>query len=123
MAANKNAREAIILRELERFGSVSVKKLSADVQCSEVTIRSDIRRLEQKGYLKRIHGGAVLKQDGLNISFPIGEYLTHREEKMRIAAFAYKYIHNRDSIILTILQRLIIWPELLSAIRIKESLL
>jgi DeoR/GlpR family transcriptional regulator of sugar metabolism len=99
MAATKD-REAKILRELEQLGSVSVKKLSAELQCSEVTIRNDIMQLEQKGYLKRIHGGAVLKQDGLSISFPIGEYLTHREEKIRIAAFAYKYINNRDSIIL-----------------------
>ena len=99
MAATKD-REARILRELEQRGSVRVKNLSSELQCSEVTIRNDILRLEQKGYLKRIHGGAVLKQDGLSITFPIGEYLTHREEKVRIAAFAYKYINNRDSIIL-----------------------
>lgn len=99
MASAKD-REAMILRELEQRGSVHVKHLSAELLCSDVTIRNDILRLEQKGYLKRIHGGAVSKQDGLSITFPIGEYLTHREEKARIAAAAYRYINNRDSIIL-----------------------
>lgn len=93
-------RETSILRELEQRGSIRVKSLSAELQCSEVTIRNDILRLEQKGYLKRIHGGAVYKQDGLSITFPLGEYLTRREEKARIAIRAYQYINNRDSIII-----------------------
>ena len=42
-------RRRIILQRLEEYGSVKVNELSSEVGCSEVTIRSDIRALENKG--------------------------------------------------------------------------
>ena len=99
MTPAKN-RRAQILERLELQGEVRIKELSEELQCSEVTIRSDIQELAAEGNLHRTHGGAVLNNNELNISFSTGEYLSHREEKSRIAQKAYEYINNRDSIII-----------------------
>ena len=54
-------RRRAILRKLEECGSVKVNDLSRELGCSEVTIRADIRAMEQEGKLTRTHGGAVGK--------------------------------------------------------------
>ena len=53
-------RRQAILRKLEEKGSVRVRqKLSKELGCSEVTIRNDIKNMDQEGLLKRTHGGAL----------------------------------------------------------------
>ena len=52
-------RRQLILKEVEEKGEVRVAFLSQKYNCSEVTIRNDIRVLEQEGALKRVHGGAI----------------------------------------------------------------
>lgn len=42
---------------------VDVASLSKLLNVTEVTIRSDLEHLEQEGFLKRLHGGAVLNED------------------------------------------------------------
>ena len=54
-------RRRMILQELEEKGSVKVHELSRALRCSEVTVRADIRALEQEGELVRTHGGALRK--------------------------------------------------------------
>ena len=54
-----NKRMEYIAARLDSTGSVKVAELSRELNCSEVTIRSDIQKLEDKGLAKRIHGGAV----------------------------------------------------------------
>ena len=54
-----NKRMEYIAARLDSTGSVKVAELSRELNCSEVTIRSDIKKLEDKGLAKRIHGGAV----------------------------------------------------------------
>jgi DeoR family transcriptional regulator of aga operon len=51
-------RRVIILEELEEKGQVDVVSLSKYLQVSEVTIRNDLKRLEQKNALIRARGGA-----------------------------------------------------------------
>ena len=48
-----------ILTSLQRDGSVSVEQLSERLEISVVTVRRDLDLLEQKGLLRRTHGGAV----------------------------------------------------------------
>jgi DeoR family transcriptional regulator of aga operon len=48
-----------ILTELQKFGSVSVKQLSEELNVSLVTMRRALDELEDKGLLRRTHGGAV----------------------------------------------------------------
>lgn len=93
-------REKYIMDQLNRFGSVKVTDLSRQLQLSEVTIRADIRAMEKKGMLKRIHGGAVRVREQLPLFITPGNVFKKAEEKKRIAAKAYEYIENEDTIIL-----------------------
>jgi DeoR family galactitol utilization operon repressor len=54
-----NEREKIILDRLSTDGSVSVGALAQDLGLSEVTIRMDLKGLEDKGWINRIWGGAA----------------------------------------------------------------
>ncbi len=54
-------RRQLILDELKREGRVSVKTLSEKLSVSEVTIRQDLRALEDEGLLERTYGGAVIR--------------------------------------------------------------
>ncbi len=93
-------RTEYILRCIEEYGMVYVTKLSSELNCSEVTIRNDIRKLDQQGLLKRVHGGAEKCQEELSVQFHPGECYWNKKEKAAIAARAYTYINSRDSIII-----------------------
>lgn len=54
-------RRQLILDDLRRDGRVSVKMLSDKLGVSEVTIRQDLRALEDEGILERTYGGAMLR--------------------------------------------------------------
>lgn len=95
-----NTRLDYIVAALEQKGSVKVADLSRELRCSEVTIRSDIQKLEEKGLLKRVHGGAVKAGEQLMIPYNIGNVPKKKEEKVRIAARAYGYINDQDTVIL-----------------------
>ena len=58
MPVDRSEREAYILDLLAKDGSLSVSALSRDLGVSEVTVRSNLRDLEQRGLLTRTHGGA-----------------------------------------------------------------
>ena len=55
----QQVRFTTILTALQKSGRVSVDELSAELDVSVVTIRRDLDALEQKGLLRRTHGGAV----------------------------------------------------------------
>jgi DeoR family transcriptional regulator of aga operon len=55
----QQVRLTAILTALQGAGSVSVEALSKDLDVSLVTIRRDLDALEQRGLLRRTHGGAV----------------------------------------------------------------
>jgi len=59
LLAELNERERIILDRLSGSGSVTVTDLARDLGFSEVTIRGDLRQLEEKGWLNRRRGGAA----------------------------------------------------------------
>lgn len=56
----KLERQLFIERELHEKGSVLVSELSKTLDCSEETIRRDIKEMESAGKLNKIHGGAYL---------------------------------------------------------------
>lgn len=89
-----------ILEELEKCGNVSVTQLSKKLDCSEVTIRSDIAKLDEQKKLKKVYGGAVKLEEKMEIVLEPGELYLNKDKKIRIAEKAYSYINNRDSIIL-----------------------
>mgnify|MGYP003563798588 CR=1 FL=1 len=55
----KVERQSIILEELRAFNKVKSSNLCDLLKVSEDTIRRDLNELEEKGQLKKVHGGAV----------------------------------------------------------------
>ncbi len=93
-------RRAQILDLLDAHGRISVTALSSRFSVSEVTIRNDLGRLEQKGLLIRTRGGA-LKHDRVGIDYTLNEKQKQRfAEKQRIGKKASEYINDGDTIIL-----------------------
>ena len=95
-----NTRLEYIINCLEQHGSVKVSDLSRELKCSEVTIRSDIQKLEDRGLVRKVHGGAVKAEEQLMIPYQVGNVSKNIEEKKRIAAKAYEYIDDQDTVIL-----------------------
>ena len=76
-----NKRQNQILEILGKNDQTSVNKLSEKLDVSSVTIRQDLNFLEAEGLLKRVHGGAVLK-DADDLVNRLG---VNYERKLRIA--------------------------------------
>jgi len=90
----------IIIEEVQTSGSVKVSEISSRLGCSEVTVRNDIRKLDEQGVVKKTYGGAVRIEKGLSVDFVPGECFLNSDKKYRIAKRAYEYIENRESIII-----------------------
>ncbi|MBI9101669.1 MAG: DeoR/GlpR transcriptional regulator [Spirochaetales bacterium] len=85
-----------ILGILSDGHKASVKELAERLNVSPATIRQDLTRLEQDGFLKRFHGGAVLDET---------DVISHRmainyDIKKKIAAKAASFINEGDTIFL-----------------------
>lgn len=93
-------RRVIILQKLDAEGQVDVTALSKELKVSEVTIRNDLNKLEEKKMLIRTRGGAFKTERvavDINISDKNKRYF---EEKSRIALAAAELIEEGDTIIL-----------------------
>lgn len=95
-------RRRAILEQLRQNGRVSVKELSDSMNVSTVTIRHDLRALEDDGLLERTYGGAVRKQaDGSlpELTFDVRN-TRNAEAKNAIGAAAARLVKEGDSIAL-----------------------
>jgi DeoR/GlpR family transcriptional regulator of sugar metabolism len=104
---NKHAnRASAILRELRKTGNVTVEALRDRLQVSIATVRRDLQELEDRGLLRRTHGGATQIEPLFYVAFrhdrsfqdQIGSFA---EEKRRIALAASELISPGDTIALT----------------------
>lgn len=99
-------RNSFILRELRQTGSVSVEDLRDKLDVSLATVRRDLQELEDRGLLRRTHGGAIPIEPMLYEAFrhdrsfrdQLGSFV---EEKRRIAVAAADLISPGDTIALT----------------------
>lgn len=89
-------RERTILKLLSERGALSVSHLSKELGVSEVTIRSDLKELEERGLLSRSRGGAhpalhqgILERQNQNT-----------EQKTRIARAAAELVRDGDTIMI-----------------------
>jgi DeoR family transcriptional regulator, galactitol utilization operon repressor len=96
MLSELKERERIILDRLSTDGSVSVGTLARDLGFSEVTIRGDLRELEDKGWINRSWGGAApaLHRDILE------RQRTFSAQKNAIARAAAKLVNDGDVIMI-----------------------
>lgn len=99
MADNKlkiDIRRGKIMEALRRDGKVQVSDLSRELGVTLVTVRNDLDALEQEGYLERIQGGAILK----NQTVMPGWGGNCAEEKQAIAEAAAKWIEDGNTLFL-----------------------
>lgn len=98
MAADNRRKK--ILEMLDKNGSVRVTELSTLLGISEVTIRTDLADMENKGLLTRVHGGAVSSyKPYYNMSFN-QRMSTNQEQKEVIAKKIADMIEDNDTIML-----------------------
>ena len=93
-------RHEVILKKLKDSGKVSVQNLSDELSVSEVTIRKDLRILEDKNLLFRTHGGATQSNPYTSNRHVEEKAKIRAEEKAAIAKKAVTLIGDNDSIIL-----------------------
>ena len=55
-------RQLEILKHLESVHFASVAELANMIYTSEATVRRDLQKLEQKGAIKSVYGGAVITE-------------------------------------------------------------
>lgn len=83
---------------------VDVSSLSKLLNVTEVTIRSDLEQLEKTGFLKRLHGGAVLNEDLAdkhdNDDPFLGKLFSQDKNKEHVARIAAAQIQENDFIFL-----------------------
>jgi DeoR family transcriptional regulator of aga operon len=93
-------RHQYILTKIQNDGNVDVHTLCKDLNVSSVTIRKDLKLLEDKNLLYRTHGGATLNNP-YTVDRPVNEK-EHLQsaEKMRMGAFGATLIEDNDSIII-----------------------
>lgn len=89
-----------ILDLIREDGHAKVLQLSKIFKVTEVTIRQDLEKLEKDGVIEREHGGAYLKNIGLNVKNIVLQNQEHLSEKAAIARKALEYINDGDTIIL-----------------------
>lgn len=93
-------RHQYILNKIQINGSLDVQSLCKELNVSSVTIRKDLKLLEDKNLLFRTHGGATLNNP-YTVDKPVNEK-EHLQsaEKMRIGALGAELIEDNDSIII-----------------------
>lgn len=93
-------RHQLILQKLKEEGQVNIQELSDLMEVSGVTIRKDLKLLEDKNLLFRTRGGGSITNP-YTIERPINEKeLIRSEEKQKIAKAALELIGQNDSIII-----------------------
>jgi len=93
-------RQNRILEKLTAEGSVSVSRLSTELDVTEETIRRDLEKLEKKECLRRTHGGAV-PIDGTTFELSLEKRKhTNVESKENLAKLAAGYVVSGDTVFL-----------------------
>lgn len=91
-----NKRQNQILEILGKDDSITVNSLAKMLGVSSVTIRQDLNFLEGEGLLKRVHGGAVLK-DADDLSNRLGY---NYDRKLQIAKKLSSHICDGETILI-----------------------
>lgn len=100
------SRSEIILRELRQAGSISVESLHEKLDVSLATVRRDLQDLEERGLLRRTHGGAVAIEPLFYEAFRDDRSFQEQvesfaDEKRRIAQAASEFVSAGDTVAIT----------------------
>lgn len=93
-------RHQFILNRIQKEGYINVIELCKELKVSSVTIRKDLKLLEDKNLLYRIHGGATLTNP-YTTDRPVNEKeKLQSDEKTKIGIKAASLIESNDSIVI-----------------------
>lgn len=93
-------RHQIILEALKKKNTVKLQELVELTNSSESTIRRDLTQLEQKKFLKRVHGGAARLQGKLQEPTMTEKSSKNLQAKRQIAQYAGSLVEEGDCIYL-----------------------
>lgn len=97
---NNVERHRCIMQQLQQKGSVNVLELCKSLEVSSVTIRKDLKLLEDRNLIFRTHGGATLVNPYTTDRTVFEKEKIHTVEKNAIAKAAASMITSDDSIII-----------------------
>lgn len=86
-----------ILEYIRKKNAVTTSELCELFKVSRMTIRRDLKNLEEKGYVRTTYNGAILELPNVELSF-VEKYSCHQEEKRRIAKKAIEFLFDNDFI-------------------------
>lgn len=95
-----SVRRQKILDLITEDGMAKVANLSQIFKISEVTIRQDLAKLEEDGFVIREHGGAYLKSLPSQVQSTSFQHMENMDKKECIGKKAAEFIEEGDSIIL-----------------------
>ena len=106
MSDTLNSRSEQIIKHLLRAGTASIEEILAVAGSSAPSIRRDLARLENRGLIRRTHGGATLVEPLLYEPFRYDSSFIAREqrfavEKRRIGLAAAELIQPNETVGLT----------------------
>jgi DeoR family transcriptional regulator, fructose operon transcriptional repressor len=90
-------RQNEILTQLQKVRSVKISELSRDLNVTRETIRKDLYEMEEKGLIRKVHGGAILNKANLETKY-INRKNTNEAEKRSIAKKASEFVEDGDTI-------------------------
>jgi DeoR/GlpR family transcriptional regulator of sugar metabolism len=91
----------IILSTIKKHGIVRTDELARSLGASENSIRRDLRQLEERQIVNRIHGGAVLADHSGDTIVPLSERShIETEQKRSIASAAAELVMANSTIVL-----------------------
>ncbi|MDG3581115.1 DeoR/GlpR family DNA-binding transcription regulator [Galbibacter sp. CMA-7] len=93
-------RHKSILEKINQEGQIKVQYICDKMDVSPVTARKDLKFLEEKGLLYRVHGGATLHNPYATDKHVSEKEKIHLDEKMSIGLAASKLITANDSILI-----------------------
>lgn len=94
-------RHKYILEKLEKFGFIRITDVAEELGVTKVTIRKDVKILESKGLLYKVHGSARLAKPHIADRDLMTKSSLNKEAKHRIAERAAQLIEERDSIMIS----------------------
>ncbi|MGY5851143.1 DeoR/GlpR family DNA-binding transcription regulator [Salegentibacter sp. F14] len=97
---NTVERHQVIIEKVQKDGQVKVQDLCDEFDVSSVTVRKDLKFLEEKGMLYRMHGGATLTNPYATDRHLSEKEKIHFSEKMGIGEVAASMVTANDSILI-----------------------
>lgn len=91
-------RKKNILQLLDKNEAVTIKEIVNLCNVSEITARRDLVIFEQKGIIKRTHGGAILTSKLPELFGFDNKSKVNRDQKIEICKLAASFIKENDTI-------------------------